>query len=282
MARSAWVAALGIVVVSGCKPRVPPPWTDLVPKEHLVEVGAGSNSETFFGVYDQAPLGVVLAFRSSLAKGGFENCGEPGRAAKEAWGYFRKDGVLWELAAVDADTGRTPVDLKKFIDPLKLEATGCSDAKDGGIADAASAAPATPASPAAAAPSVDAGSAPGNNQQTGATVPTKKTSTRAVTPAGKGVPKEVVQRIVRQNFGRMRLCYENGLRKNPNLKGHVNVKFVIDPSGAVSSATDSGSDLPDQDVVACVIRGFKGLSFPPPEDKTESTNVYPITFSPGD
>ena len=45
------------------------------------------------------------------------------------------------------------------------------------------------------------------------------------------LPPEVIQRIVRQNFGRFRLCYENGLRNNPNLQGRVTVKFVIDRSG---------------------------------------------------
>ena len=35
------------------------------------------------------------------------------------------------------------------------------------------------------------------------------------------LPPEVIQRIVRQNFGRFRLCYENGLRNNPNLQGRV-------------------------------------------------------------
>ena len=38
---------------------------------------------------------------------------------------------------------------------------------------------------------------------------------------------EVVKRIVRQNFGRFRLCYENGLRTNPKLAGKVVVTFTI-------------------------------------------------------
>ncbi len=33
------------------------------------------------------------------------------------------------------------------------------------------------------------------------------------------IPAEVIQRIVRQNFGRFRLCYEDGLRTNPGLTG---------------------------------------------------------------
>ncbi len=95
------------------------------------------------------------------------------------------------------------------------------------------------------------------------------------------LPPEVIQRIVRQNFGRFRLCYENGLRTNPTLSGRVAVKFVIDRSGSVSTAQDGGSDIPDKGVVSCVVRGFGNLSFPQPEGGIV-TVVYPITFSPGD
>jgi hypothetical protein len=95
------------------------------------------------------------------------------------------------------------------------------------------------------------------------------------------LPPEVIQRIVRQNFGRFRLCYENGLRTNPNLQGRVGVKFVIDRSGSVSTASDGGSDLADQSVIACVVRGFGNLSFPQPEGGIV-TVVYPIIFNPGD
>ncbi|MGL1204156.1 AgmX/PglI C-terminal domain-containing protein, partial [Vibrio parahaemolyticus] len=69
----------------------------------------------------------------------------------------------------------------------------------------------------------------------------------------------------RQNFGRFKLCYESGLRSNPALAGRVSIKFVIDRSGAVSTAQDGGSELPDQTVVQCVVRGFSNLSFPQPE-----------------
>jgi hypothetical protein len=95
------------------------------------------------------------------------------------------------------------------------------------------------------------------------------------------LPPEVIQRIVRQNFGRFRLCYENGMRNNPNLQGRVTVKFVIDRSGAVAMTADGGSDLPDQGVVQCVVRGFGNLSFPQPEGGMV-TVVYPIMFNPGE
>lgn len=95
------------------------------------------------------------------------------------------------------------------------------------------------------------------------------------------LPPEVIQRIVRQNYGRFRLCYENGLRTNPNLQGRVAVRFVIGRDGAVSNVSNGGSDLPDASVIQCVIRAYYGLSFPQPEGGIV-TVVYPIMFSPGD
>jgi hypothetical protein len=93
------------------------------------------------------------------------------------------------------------------------------------------------------------------------------------------IPPEVIQRIVRQNFGRFRLCYENGLRNNPSLTGRVSVGFAIGRDGAVSSVQNGGSDLPDAGVVGCVVRSFYGLSFPPP-DAGIVTVTYPLLFSP--
>jgi hypothetical protein len=93
------------------------------------------------------------------------------------------------------------------------------------------------------------------------------------------LPPEVIQRIVRQNFGRFRACYESGLRQDAGLEGRVVVRFSIDRGGAVSLASDGGSDLPNPEVVSCVVRAFTNLSFPEPEGGTV-TVVYPIVFSP--
>ena len=94
------------------------------------------------------------------------------------------------------------------------------------------------------------------------------------------LPQEVIHRIVRQNFGRFRMCYEQGLKNNPSLEGRVQVRFVIGRDGAVSSASNGGSDIPDAGVVNCVVRAYYNLSFPAPEGGIV-TVVYPISFSPG-
>ena len=94
------------------------------------------------------------------------------------------------------------------------------------------------------------------------------------------LPPEVIQRVVRQNFGRFRHCYDQALSRNPNLQGRVAARFVIDRSGAVANVSNGGSDLPDSTVVSCVLGAFYGLSFPAPEGGIV-TVVYPIAFSPG-
>jgi hypothetical protein len=113
-----------------------------------------------------------------------------------------------------------------------------------------------------------------------ALAPPAKVQAGAMQVSGR-LPQEVIQRILKQNFGRFRFCYQNGLRKNPDLAGRVVVKFVIDGSGEVASTADRGSDLPDREVVACVVHSFSTLSFPQPEAGIV-TVVYPILFAPGD
>jgi Ca-activated chloride channel family protein len=121
----------------------------------------------------------------------------------------------------------------------------------------------------------------GSGRAAGAHAATPPTLRQGTVQVSGRLPPEVIQRLVRQNFGRFRLCYENGLRTNPNLSGRVSVKFVIDRTGASSSAQDGGSDLPDSDVVSCVVRSFGNLSFPQPEGGVV-TVVYPISFAPGE
>ena len=95
------------------------------------------------------------------------------------------------------------------------------------------------------------------------------------------LPPEVIQRIVRQNFGRFRFCYEKGLQASPTLRGKVSVRYVIGKDGSTSAVTSAGSDLPNTEVVNCVLKAFSGLSYPAPEGGVVVV-VYPIMFEPGD
>jgi hypothetical protein len=126
------------------------------------------------------------------------------------------------------------------------------------------------------------GNGGGTRFGTGHHSPTPKIRQGSMTVSGR-LPPEVVQRIVRQNFGRFRLCYENGLRNDPKLTGTVVTKFVIDAQGAVSSAARDGSTtLTDAGVVSCITQKFSNFSFPQPEGGGIVTVVYPLILEPGD
>jgi hypothetical protein len=93
------------------------------------------------------------------------------------------------------------------------------------------------------------------------------------------LPPEAVQRVVRQNSGRLRACYEAALKQNPELEGRVSVKFVIDREGAVALASPwSDTTLPDIGVAQCVTRAYQSMTFPKPTGGIV-TVVYPIVFT---
>src|ERR1017187_6252618 len=97
-----------------------------------------------------------------------------------------------------------------------------------------------------------------------------------------GLASEVIQRIVRQNFGRFRLCYETRRQKDAKLGGAVVTRFTIDAKGAVSKAEpDPCTTMPDADVTSCVVRGISALKFPP-SDGGDTSVVFPVLFSPGE
>lgn len=119
-----------------------------------------------------------------------------------------------------------------------------------------------------------------NALKPGTHVPKAPGAVRMATPTvGGRIPPQVVQRIVRQNFGRFRLCYQQGLARNPSLEGRVAVRFVIGRDGAVSNVSAMGG-FPDAQVQSCVQSAFYGLSFPEPDGGIVQV-TYPLMFSPG-
>lgn len=93
------------------------------------------------------------------------------------------------------------------------------------------------------------------------------------------LPTEVVQRLVRQSFGRLRLCYEDGLGRDRQLAGEVVVRFTIRKDGSVDGVTEKSASLSDPAVRQCVLRVFGVLSFPTPQSGTVQV-TYPLSFAP--
>ncbi|WP_437538150.1 AgmX/PglI C-terminal domain-containing protein [Sorangium sp. So ce726] len=101
---------------------------------------------------------------------------------------------------------------------------------------------------------------------------------------------EEIRNVVRARFGELRKCYEDGLRRDPNLTGRITVRFVIGRDGKVTAVAEgdlpnspqpppASAPMPDRAVVSCVLREFEKFTFPAPAGGIV-TVVYPIMFSP--
>ncbi len=92
-----------------------------------------------------------------------------------------------------------------------------------------------------------------------------------------GPSPDEIRKVVGGRDSDMRKCFLMGTFRNAQLAGTVNVTFTIETDGRVSDATDAGSDLPDPEVVTCVLGVFAALEFRP--GGVSATEVtYPIRF----
>jgi hypothetical protein len=124
----------------------------------------------------------------------------------------------------------------------------------------------------------------GNEELTGWPAPPRAVSGPRIsfgtTTVSAGLPPEVVLRITRQNFGRFRVAYERGLKRNKTLSGRIVVQFTIGPDGSVLTASEQGSSIADSDVIHDVVRSLVNLSFPTPAGGGPVLVTLPLDFSP--
>jgi hypothetical protein len=74
--------------------------------------------------------------------------------------------------------------------------------------------------------------------------------------------RDIVRRIIRAHTNEVRFCYQQGLRRDPNLSGHVDIRFPITGSGTVPTAVVARSTLGDSAVAACIAQAVRRWSFP--------------------
>ena len=77
--------------------------------------------------------------------------------------------------------------------------------------------------------------------------------------------KQIIRRIVRAHINEVRHCYNQGLDKDPELKGEVQIHFVISAKGTVATSKVKATTLPGPEVATCMAKavcceGGQGLS----------------------
>lgn len=99
-------------------------------------------------------------------------------------------------------------------------------------------------------------------------------------PAGEG-EKWVVNEVIMAHIGRIRRCYQRGLRQDPTLQGKVTVRFAIAGDGSVPFALTADTTLRDPGVESCINGEIMRLEFPEPGGGRTILITYPFVLSPG-
>ncbi len=93
------------------------------------------------------------------------------------------------------------------------------------------------------------------------------------------VDRDALARYVKARLKAIQNCYERELKRNPQLKGRVMVRFSIKPNGRTSDIEIEENTLGNDAVGSCIRAVIRGWVFPfKPED--EVPVAYPFVFSP--
>jgi len=96
-----------------------------------------------------------------------------------------------------------------------------------------------------------------------------------------GLHPDIIRRIVRAHINEVRYCYNQGLARDPALKGRVAIKYTVDLEGAVSESAVHESTLADAAVGTCIATAVRRWRFPRPEGGVVIV-TYPFVLEPGE
>lgn len=106
-----------------------------------------------------------------------------------------------------------------------------------------------------------------------------KTSTHTIKPIMGALPKAEIDAVVKANKDRIKDCFNQGLKSDPNISGRVNIKFVIGKTGAVSQSEVKETTLNHPETEACMVDVAKSMQFPEPEGGGIVIVSYPFTLA---
>lgn len=131
----------------------------------------------------------------------------------------------------------------------------------------------------------DAGGGGGGGTDTQLAAPKEKevtgtvTSTAATVVEGKALTQDAIRRVVNRNKGTIEQCYNNELKRTPNLRGRLVVEVTINKSGTVGGAQLVSATLSSAPVQQCVLRAVRSWMFSPAPGE-EVIFSYPFIFEP--
>lgn len=105
--------------------------------------------------------------------------------------------------------------------------------------------------------------------------------TQTGAPTRGKLPKAVIDEKLKATGPAIQACYERGLKAKPDLRGDVDIDFVVAPDGKVAhaSATEGEAALAHAPTVDCILAEIRKLTFPEPRGGRVFIN-YPLHFEP--
>ena len=91
---------------------------------------------------------------------------------------------------------------------------------------------------------------------------------------------EYLRRIIQRNINSIKKRYDEGIKKQPNLEGRVQIRFVISCSGEVLMADVDSSTPGDTEVENCIAASIRVCKFRPPKDGEAITVKLPFQLYP--
>lgn len=93
-----------------------------------------------------------------------------------------------------------------------------------------------------------------------------------------GLDKDQIAAVINRHIGEVIACYEKGLQVSPGLSGRVNIKWVINGGGNVSTANLASSSLNSAQVEGCIVNKLRGWKFPKPVGGVNVKVQYPFVL----
>jgi hypothetical protein len=91
--------------------------------------------------------------------------------------------------------------------------------------------------------------------------------------------KDIIRRVVRSHINQVSHCYNQGLVRDPTLKGRVAIQFNIGSTGKVPLAVVSSTTLKDKNVGNCIAKAVKRWKFPKPDGGATVMVTYPFVLN---
>jgi len=92
---------------------------------------------------------------------------------------------------------------------------------------------------------------------------------------------DVLRTARAKGYWPFRLCYEEGLRRAPKLRGTVKFRVTVGPGGTARGVRKLAAELEDSDVTNCVLKAARNLALAAPERGTPDVTLE-VSLWPGD